>query len=356
MDGRLKQYFQDRTDNVCAGCVVNWDLWLGEVAKPGERKRIESSLKNVGDTAFYSAHLELWLHHQFLASGQTPEWHPDLPSSDSHPDLLVQASHQDFYCEARISKQEREFTEQDLFCRRLQTELERIKLPYLVDFFVDEPAPPLAGFDEMKQGIVAYVSDQLKGFRDHSPYNTYERFPLRGSRYGINFSFTPLDDSLRGNVLANYSVGGFSRMREKLRGNIAEKATRYGKLSGPLVTVLWGLDQPTEVDEVDVLYGSTSVQLRRDVDGTVIEPLKPTRQRDGVFTLRDGGRPKYAGLSAVAFYQYQYAEKCHKHDLRIYHNPFAAHPLKQSVFGHYAQMVPVEDQNGGGQMNWISSP
>ncbi len=74
--------------------------------------------------------------------------------------------------------------QQEDFCSKLKTELEKIELPYDVFFFTDQHAPPVSAFEEIKDRILQFVQETLIGLDKSliAEESVYHRFPSRGTQ------------------------------------------------------------------------------------------------------------------------------------------------------------------------------
>lgn len=351
----LQDHFRDTPNNLCPSCVKEWDSWLGEVSDVRERKRITSDLKKVGSTEFHSSHLELYFHHFFSNKGFKITWHPTLQGVGKHPEYLLQRNGESILFEARISKQENTFREQEEFCTLLKREIEQLHIPLFISFFTDQNAPPLSIFDQIKTEIIDYVSNQAQTAieRKETTGRSYKRFKFRGSTYGINFMFNDIpDDMASQDSLVMYSVGGWSSIDRKLFHDIELKASRYGIQDIPFVIGIRSLDAPSSTDEIHALYGHQTLVVTSNSEGKLVD-TKEEFKLDGLYFYNLSGKPIYSNVSAIAFYQYQRNEEHHGHGLRIYHNPNATYPLDTFVFSEAAQYSPFEDKNHDVTMQWI---
>ncbi len=113
-----------------------------------------------------------------------------------------------------------------------------------------------------------------------------------------------------------------------------------------LVILRSSTEFPIEEDEIlNVLLGTVSYRIQRFYNGSTGEP-EPFRKFNG-FT-----KPQYnRQLSAIGLYRGKFTQKGTERNLEIYHNPFAANRLNDSIFKgkDVRQLVKVNDTG----MGWI---
>ena len=149
-ESTLAEFYADVPNKLCPACVEEWDEWLRGVADLKEKRRIERALRDPQSHDFRSVHPELYFHHLLVSQGADINWHPELSGTSHRPEFLVDFNGEQFLFESRLSEMEKNFVEQDEFCRLLKPLLvPLVNGPFFVVFSTGQVAPPLSIFSEI---------------------------------------------------------------------------------------------------------------------------------------------------------------------------------------------------------------
>ena len=355
MTQTMYEFYESSKLSVRQKCVREWHQWLSEIKNAKKKLELERRLKSSHTADHFSARQELFFHHYFVSKGWGIEWDPLRPKRS--PEFLAKEDAQEIFVEARISNPEAQFVQQEEFSRGLKVELEQIPLPHHVYFFADAPTPPLAIFNEVKDQIIEFVRREFERFLDSgaSEKDVDWVSVIRGTRYQITCTLYREQIVPQQTLNVRYSLGGSAEIGAKLYEDIEEKTNRYGELGKPYIISVWGRGYSTVTEEKAALYGQQAIQINRDADGNLVGPAESVIQPNGIFFIREDGQLKYRQVSAIVFYQHTLRDEDNEHQLRVYHNPYACHPLDLAVFPAYPQFAPVENDSGNGRMEWIPS-
>ena len=291
---------------------------LSEVPDP-HRSNWKHRLKSKLDHSHFSTHLEIYLHHFFKERGWGIEIEPDLPDTTHKPDFRLRRNDSEILVEAKTLVDSKPVEQQDIRLMSLADGLSK-RLNRTVSIHPLTDLPHNLPYKRIASEIKQMASD----------VGLVQEFTVEGEHLGhryelevtIIFEDKPTPQAGVGVVLGQAQDADTGlRMREA----IIAKAGRYGKPNIPLVIMVWPQTS---------LYNSGSknddrIALAGD-DNWLNDFPKPS----GVFTLkRNDGTEHYSRVSAVGIYKFSYNyDNSHNHSLRVYHSPFADHPLDDSVF------------------------
>ena len=185
MSQMMYEFYASSTLSVRQKCVREWHLWLSEIKNAKKKQELEHRLKSADEANHFSARHEMFFYHYFVAQGWIVHWDPLAPNGS--PEFLATKDAQEIFVEARISRPETQFAQQEEFSERLKEALEQIPLAHHVYFFADIPTPPLAIFDEVKNQIIEFVRSEFERFLDSeaSEKDVDWVSVIRGTRYQV---------------------------------------------------------------------------------------------------------------------------------------------------------------------------
>ena len=311
---------------------------LGDVPEPhmsNWKKRLTSKL----DHSHFSTRLEIYLHHFFKERGWGIEIEPDLPDTTHKPDFRLRRDDSEILVEAKSLVDSKPVEQQDTRLMSLADRLSR-KLSRTVSIHPLIDLPPNLPYKGIASDIEAKASDA----------ELAQEFIVEGEHEGYPYELEVtviIEDKPTPSSGVGVTVGQAQDMNAglRMRKAIIQKAGKYGKPDIPLVIMVWPQTS---------LYNSgpkndDRIALAGDDDWPNDFP-KP----NGVFTLkRNDGTAHYSRVSAVGIYKFSYNyDNSHNHSLRVYHNPFADHPLDDSVF----QGVPQARVDlATGELTWTDN-
>ena len=316
---------------------------LGDVPEPhmsNWKKRLESKR----DDSHFSTRLEIYLHHFFKERGWGIEIEPDLPYTCNHPDFRLRLDSSEIIVEAKTLVDSKPVEQQDTRLMSLADGLSKrlnrtVSIHPLIDLTPNLPYKRIASEVEQKASDVELAQEfTIEG--------EHEGYP-----YGLEVTIV-LEDKPTPHASVGVTVGQAQDMDAglRMRKAIIEKARRYGRPQSPLVIMVWPQTSLYHSGSDDGIALAGDLVWSESTPGNFTEIRKP----NGVFTLkRNDGTARYSHVSAVGIYQFSYNhdDSCN-HSLRVYHNPFADHPLDDSVF----QGVPQAKVDlATGELTWTDN-
>ncbi len=306
------------------------------------KKRLKSKL----DHSHFSTRLEIYLYHFFKERGWDIDIEPELPDTSNKPDFRLRLDGREILVEAKMLLDSKHVEGQDVRLMSLADGLSR-KLKRTVSIHPLIDLPPNLPYKRIASDIERKASDvelaqafRVEGEHEGSPYElevtiVIEDKPTPHSGVGVTVGQAQdADTGLR------------------MRRAIIEKAGKYGNPDVPLVIVVWPRTRlyHSGPDNDDSIALAGCVVWEESISGGFKEVRKP----NGVFTLnQDNGTKRYSHVSAVGIYQFSWdRDDNHHHLLRVYHNPYADHPLDDKVF----QDVPQARADlWTGQLTWTNN-
>ncbi len=330
--------------------------WLALEADP-ERSRLSDELESSDLGTFHSAALELFLTGYFRRRGWLAERHPLIAQSAKAPDFGVRHDGGDFYAEAVVGQDPPKKSAQRQVMLALRDELDEVEGPFDVSItptgpwdgrfsrsrvrtFLEQQLRLLEGKPDIRTATVDYTLD---------PHLPLQFDIFRGDTVGPVVAAWWTGDNMPATVTTH----------ETLYDRVRRKASRYGKLDRPYVVfVRLETDFPVFWFAIErALYGSITANFRRVEDGGT-EFVGRTQGRDGVFSGHDrAGRPIHTRLSAVGIYHH-FTDwvAINRHELAIYHNPWAALPLEPGVFSDLPQLISTRTASAFVRREWVGEP
>jgi hypothetical protein len=300
---------------------------------------------------------ELFLSGSFRQRGWRLERHPKVPGSTRVPDYLAHTSRGDLFVEAVLARESDTKLAQDRVLRALSDALEPVEGPFHV---IVTPLGPWDGRFSRKK-VRQFLQDQVRELEQHPDeperpvtYSQDEHLPLR---------FDILRTDTVGPVVGAWMVTGDTAVMVTTHLTLAEaidkKVTRYGQLGLPYVVAVQAFtDFPAESRSIrQALFGTEAVTFRYRPGE--FEYLGTTTHRNGIFSsLGAQGKPIRTRLSAVAFYRHwSDGVENHRHELAIFHNPFAAQPLDPTTFEGVPQLLAnFSEDHEQVTFGWSSKP
>ena len=345
--------------------VQGWDSLVGD--KPGivaAREELMRWLKNVPGVErdkwhnrlksknhhHFSVRLELYLHHFFRERGWEIDIEPELAGASDRPDFRLRQGEYEILVEAKTLLDPESAEKQDTHLKSLADGLSE-KLKRTVSIHPLSDLPPnlsykdIASAIEKKAGAVEPVQKfRIAGEHVGCPYELEVTIVLEDKP-------TPYTDvGITVGQAQDANPGQRMRMREAIIGK--GRTSKYGKLDTSLVIIVWpqtSLYSPGP-DNDDRIALSGDMDWREVFPGGFREFSEP----NGVFNLKnsDGAR-RYSRISAVGIYLFSWDSRDNpRHELYVYHNPYADHPVSHSVF----QGIPQGVCNiSTGQLEWLDN-
>jgi hypothetical protein len=273
------------------------------------------------------------------------------------PDYLVHAPAGDFYGEAVLGRESDTKTAHDRVRRELADALEPIVGAFWVHVtalghwdgrfskkrvreFLERHVRELELHPEERERTVAYTQDPHLPVRFEIWRNSKVGRVVRGWSLG-----------LAGDVAAPVTT------HETLADAVDRKVGRYGVLGLPLVVFVQLLtDFPADNFTIRrALFGTQLAHFDHTPGDLIYKGT--TASRDGIFTsLGAGGQPIRTRLSAVGLYHHAAnPPDTHRHELAVFHNPFAAWPLDEHIFQDMPQLV-ARARRDGLDLDWTRPP
>lgn len=320
--------------------------WLKDV--PGiERDRWRNRLKSK-DHHHFSVRLELYLHHFFRERGWEIDIEPELAGADGRPDFRLRQGKHEIMVEAKALLDPESAEQQDTRLKSLSDGLSE-KLSRTVSIHPLSDMPPnlpfrnIASEIENKADAVELVQEfRIEDEHVGCPYELEVTIVLEDKP-------TPYTD-VGVTVGQAQDANAGQRMREAIIRKV--KTRKYGKLDTPLVIVVWPQTPlyHSGPDNDDRIALSGDDVQQETLSGEFIENSK----FNGVFNLKNNdGSPRYSRISAVGIYRFSHDSRDNSHhELYVYHNPYADHPVSHSVF----QGIPQGVCNvNTGQLEWLDN-
>lgn len=331
--------------------------WLALEPEP-EHSRLAHALESDDMGTFYSTAFELFLTGHFHSRGWSIDRHPPIKHSTRAPDFLIGCAHATFYAEAVVGQDPPEKLAQRRVMLGLLDALGAVEGPFTVFVtptgpwddrfsrsrvrkFLEQRLLNLEGKPEVDEASIDYTLD---------PY-LHLRFDVsRASDVGPVVAAW----SLTGDIAATVTT------HETLYDRIEKKVSRYGKLGRPyIVFVRAETEFPAGQFSIErALYGTMRVHFREGSDGR-LETAGRTHSRDGIFSGQSReGQAVRTRLSAVGVYQhYTDGASVNRHELVIYHNPYAALPLSPAVFSGVPQLTAAVGMTDSTVLcEWMGDP
>lgn len=273
------------------------------------------------DHPHFSVLLEIYLHQFFRERGLEVELEPALPGTCNRPDFVVHMGNNSMIVEAKTVLGAESETQQDSRLMQLADGLSRrLNCTVLIHPMIDLPS------SLPNRRIAAEIENRA------SDVGLLQEFLLEGQHQGQPYSLEVtviLEDKPSPTADVGVTVGQAVHVEvgHPVREAILRKAKKdYGEVDTPFVIAVWP-KLPWHFsfgdnDDLVALYGDKEWQ--EQTHGEWKEIVK----HNGVFNLKLTDESyRYSRVSAVLF--------CHPHrsdPLRIYHNPFAKHPVGPGVF------------------------
>lgn len=327
--------------------------WLDELPSSKYRDDVASRLRSKRPHNRYSAQQELFLYHFFhKEKGWQVTPHPTMSGVSGRPDFLVGSPLGRFYVEAVIVLPNKERDKQIRRLEQLLEDLNRMEHRFFV--LVNPLTPlPLRIYPRRIRGFLKRELDKLDPYASYASPLTLE-YREADEDIAVEFLVIPKKHVKRAPIVGGHSVGPmWIDTRDRIRNAISGKMDRYGKLDLPFVISVYPrLEFPADEDDwIDALFGDFQVVFT--VNGS--EPPRSSRADSGVFTLHYGGKPANELLSAIMECRFGFVVRQGAENIiRIYHNPFAVHPLPIEVFQGWPQLLPCWDEDGvTGHSEWV---
>ena len=294
--------------------------WLYQVPPGAERDSWRARLTSKLDHPHFSVRLELYLHHFFKERGWEVDIEPELAGANGRPDFRLRWGGYEILVEAKVVLDPILVQQQDLRLKSLADGLSKkltraVSIRPLRDLPPNLPYGRIASEIEKKANAVALVQEfKIKGEPQDPPYELEVTIVLEDKptpHSGVGIAVGQAHDANTG---------------QRMRRAIIDKSRKYGKPDMPLVIMVWPqaslYHSGPENDDLTALAGDIYWQ----------EML--VRQSNGVFSQKneDDSR-RYSRVSAVGIYRFSWDWRDNpRHDLHVYHNPYADYPVSRSVF------------------------
>lgn len=300
---------------------------LRQLSYVPERHRAnwEKRLKSKLDHSHLSVRLEIYLHHFFRERGWAIEIEPKLPNTRNSPDFLLTKGQKSMMVEAKAVLGPESERQQDARLMQLTDDLsEKLNRTVLIHPVIDLPSSlpnrHIAGEIERKASEVELLQEfPIEGEHQGQPY-------LLEVTVLLEEKPTPHSD-----VGATIGQAFHVDIGHPVRRAIQDKAGKYGEIDIPFVIALWPnlpFHFPDEGDDIIALCGD---EEWLPTSSDIIVQHRP----NGVFTLkREEGSYRYSHVSAVLICRPDTADVP-----KIYHNPFAKHPVDIKAFEGIPQCV-----------------
>ena len=295
-------------------------LW--EVPEPN-RAAWEKRLTSKIDHSHFSVRLEISLHHFFKERGWEVYIEPELPGTSNRPDFRIRRGASELLVEAKAVLDPQPVDQQD---NRLRILVDGVsdRLSRTVSIHPCFDLPPSLPNKRIAAEIEKKSSgaELLQEFRIEGEH--------QGHPYSLDVTILLADEqtSLAG-VGATIGQAYTVDIGNPMRKAIQEKAIKYGEMDIPFVVAVWPklgshFSYLDDDDDLVALYGDKVWNVPTPGVQRVEETVKP----NGVFALKsEGGTRRYSRVSAVMVCQLDRPDYP-----RVYHNPFASHPLPSNIF------------------------
>ncbi len=320
--------------------------WLKGV--PGtERDKWNNRLKSK-DHHHFSVRLELYLYHFFRERGWTIDIEPELVGARGRPDFRLRQGEYEILVEAKTLLDPDSAEKQDIRLKSLADGLSE-KLSRTVSIHPLSDLPPNLPYRNIASEIEnkADAVELVQEFRIEGEYV--------GCPYELEVTIVLEDKpTLYTDVGITVGQAQDANAGQRMREAIIEKGRtrKYGKLDTPLVIVAW----PQTSYYIAGPDNDDRIALSGDMDWreVFLGGFREFSEPNGVFNLKNrNGARRYSRISAVGIYRFSW-DSCDNpcHELYVYHNPYAGHPVSHSVF----QGIPQGVCNiNTGQLEWLDN-
>jgi hypothetical protein len=309
--------------------------WFLEIPQE-ERLDLQQRFRSPIERQHRSAVFELFLHHLFLRSGFTMEFHPEIPGTTRHPDFLVSRDGQAiFYLEAiAVSNSVLEEAQANRMAQVYDALNNLVSPNFFLGLRVEgAPETPPSGASlrrELGQWLETLDVGAIQQCYVEERYEDVPTYQWEHDGWRIIFDPIPKGETSRANPSVRpIGVTMPARARrltldQSLRDGVIAK-DRYGRLTLPFFVAIQVIEE-FGIDRIDVmngLFGSEAMaidaqrqaRLGRIPDGAWISTAGPIhRTISGVMAW-----PKLDPWNFSAF------------DPFVVHNPYASTPLAADV-------------------------
>lgn len=327
------------------------ETWYGETDRNAQRT-ILPALRSRNDEEFYSAFFALALQRFVALNGwqstfrpfekEVPTFNVRIPTPTSEFDLEV----------ATVLPRASSGRERSV--QMLMAEISAIESQFIFAVHVRRWLP-----DDFDPGRVRSALEQWLAELSKDEQYASRRAQYLDDRIDIEFAILSKTDETRTNCIGLWlspldveeHFEGLSQATESALTKARSNPTEAKK---PFVVALchgytWGMVENTIMQ---ALYGKPrSIRARSGFGGGRRKVYDYSR----IFRKAIFNRPGNEMLSGVVFIEtaWQGNEICY--DMRVFHNPWATHPLPLEAFGILPQLVPAPQTNGGAQNGPILS-
>jgi len=331
--------FLDRVDDpVFAAVRELLNAWVGRFASLHDDAAISDlvgRLRSKEDIAFYAAFWELYLHELFVRLGFNIEVHPES-GKDTRPDFRLTRDGREIYLEAVMPNPRAGRSKESKGSR---TVIEYIDAAFDPDFSVSLRFVAGSGSVPSKKEVVRVVQAWLANqtWNDPAEAGLDPRSPHPETELGvrewvIGVRAWPRPPDRRGDrkfptIVTYPGMSGFpAAVSAGIRPVLDEKASKYGDLEAPYLLAVWVMSpMASESTPAEALFG-IALPISDGTHSTGL-PLA-VDERDGLWAPTRPGRLS-AVLSANSMH-FNYSAVS-RYLPRIWHNPWALHPINQDL-------------------------
>ncbi|MGQ9632126.1 MAG: hypothetical protein ACUVXI_17695 [bacterium] len=338
---------EDPQSQALRNLIEEWFEGVGGRGKEDLRRRLQSQ----DDRQFLPALYELALHQFCLDAGWGVLHNPRV--EEGNPDLLARAGESEFLVEVSTILRSRAVKRRESQFIELLRRLDGFPHPFHLGVHLLEWLPE--DFDP--KAVLYFVWGWLNRLDPQG--ERVERTVYIRPGISLSFEATPRGDDKKGGTIAWWTHPPHiadSDAQVWRPGRIAKilgrKIKKYKSLKSdprPLVIALCSGGDPAvgRYDLEGELLGYRRVLVKPQ--GTV----KWERDMSGLIAPTLHRSARNTRLSAVWFCEWDFGQIPPASDMRIYHNPWAQHPLPKGIFQHIPQLVPEEVAEDAAFLRWI---
>lgn len=292
-------------------------------------------LRSKDDIAFYAAFWELYLHELFVRMGFDIEVHPES-GKETRPDFRMTRDGRVMYLEAVMPNPRAGRSNES---KGAKTVVDYVDAAFDPDFSLSLRFVVGGGGVPSKKEVVREVEGWLANqtWNDPSETGLDPRSPrpeteLRIREWVIGIRAWPRPPDRRGDrrfptIVTYPGMSGYpAAVSAGIRPVLDGKASKYGDLEAPYVLAVWVMSpMASESTPAEALFG-IALPVGDGTHSTGL-PLM-VDERDGLWTPARPGRLS-AVLSANSMH-FNYSAVC-RYLPRIWHNPWAEHPISQDL-------------------------
>ena len=319
------------------------DAWFNRL--PGDMKEdVRRRFRSFNDAEHLAAFSEILCHALLYAHGFEAK-PPVAKHNEKRPDFIVSGRGQDFIVEvvapgddAEKSSEERGLSQ---FYRDINRLLKHPDFLLNVHLVAAGKAAPSAkrAVKFLKERFALQTWEDLTGAQ--AEYPSYPSWIWKDNGWELSFGPIPKRQEFRGeepDILAVYG----DRVRTATPGEgwldaLFKKAGRYGELDVPYLIFVNGIGMWQGVDSIpDALLGPRAFNVN-----LVTKVATETRNPGGLWITREG--PRYTRVSGVLFVRHGTPWALAQAEIQLWHNPWAALPLKSQVW-RIPQYIPSNEK------------